>query len=72
MGLATLLNGLVTITLHYSLPPWVLTLVWALWWFDAALSVLCACALPTLVFHAHEVCLEMFTGAWCVRRLRFV
>ena len=64
MGLATLINGLVTITLHYNLPPWLITLAWALWWLDAALSILSAFALPSLVFLAHKVTLEKFTGAW--------
>ena len=63
MALATLINGLVAVASHYALPPGVVTLAWALWWLDAALSVLSAFALPTLVFYALCVTLDKFSGA---------
>lgn len=63
MGLAILIKGL----LVFGLPRWgeaVIPVAYALWWFDAALALLVAIAVPYLMFTRQNHALEKLTAVW--------
>ncbi len=59
MGFATLVNGLLIFGSARMLP-----LAHALWWIDAAMAVVCAVAIPYLMFTRHDHRLDTMTALW--------
>ena len=63
MGLATLINGLLT----FGLPRWgdaVLPLAELLWWLDVAMSLACGVLIPFLMFTRQEHRIDQMTAVW--------
>ena len=63
MGLATLINGLLT----FGLPRWgdaVLPLGELLWWLDVAMSLACGVLIPFLMFTRQEHRIDQMTAVW--------
>jgi C4-dicarboxylate transporter/malic acid transport protein len=63
MGLATLINGLLT----FGLPRWgsaVLQLAELLWWLDVAMSLACGVLIPFLMFTRQEHRIDQMTAVW--------
>jgi len=63
MGLATLINGLLT----FGLPRWgdaVLSLAELLWWLDVAMSLACGVLIPFLMFTRQEHRIDQMTAVW--------
>ncbi|KAK6355663.1 Plasma membrane sulfite pump involved in sulfite metabolism [Orbilia javanica] len=62
MGLCTIINMIILVCL-----PWgegMLTLAWALWWIDVAISCACCMYMPFVIMHIHEAKLGTMTAAW--------
>ncbi|EWC48732.1 hypothetical protein DRE_00037 [Drechslerella stenobrocha 248] len=62
MGLCTIINMIVLVCL-----PWgegMLTLAWALWWIDVAISCACCMYMPFVIMHIHQAKLSTMTAAW--------
>lgn len=63
MALATLLNGLMIFgPTHLDLAP--AGIVLPLWWFDVGLAVICAVAIPYLMFTRQEHRIDQMTAVW--------
>ncbi|MCE4224982.1 TDT family transporter [Methylobacterium sp. C25] len=63
MALATLLNGLLIFgPTHLGLAP--AALVLPLWWLDVALAMICAVAIPYLMFTRQEHRIDQMTAVW--------
>lgn len=63
MGLATLINGLLT----FGLPRWgdaVLPMAEMLWWLDVAMSLACGVVIPFLMFTRQEHRIDQMTAVW--------
>ncbi|MFP3922484.1 TDT family transporter [Pseudomonas sp. W5-36] len=63
MGLATLINGLLT----FGLPHWgdaVLPFAELLWWLDVAMSLACGVLIPFLMFTRQEHRIDQMTAVW--------
>lgn len=63
MGLATIINMVVFV----CVPAWgpgTVTLAWALWWIDAAISVAMCFYLPFVIMSVHHTELKSMTAAW--------
>ncbi|WP_455914983.1 TDT family transporter [Pseudomonas syringae] len=63
MGLATLINGLLT----FGLPRWgdaVLPVAELLWWLDVAMSLACGVLIPFLMFTRQEHRIDQMTAVW--------
>ena len=63
MGLATLINGLLT----FGLPRWgdaVLPFAELLWWLDVAMSLACGVLIPFLMFTRQEHRIDQMTAVW--------
>ncbi len=63
MGLATLINGLLT----FGLPRWgdaVLPIAELLWWLDVAMSLACGVVIPFLMFTRQEHRIDQMTAVW--------
>ncbi|UZJ59378.1 TDT family transporter [Pseudomonas sp. KU26590] len=63
MGLATVINGLLT----FGLPRWgdtVLPLAELLWWLDVAMSLACGVVIPFLMFTRQEHRIDQMTAVW--------
>lgn len=63
MGLATLINGLLT----FGLPLWgdaVLPVAEVLWWLDVAMSLACGVVIPFLMFTRQEHRIDQMTAVW--------
>lgn len=63
MGLATIINMIVFV----CVPAWggdFWKLAWALWWIDAAISVMCCFYLPFVLMTLHHQSVETMTAAW--------
>ena len=63
MGLATLINGLLT----FGLPRWgdaVLPMAELLWWLDVAMSLACGVVIPFLMFTRQEHRIDQMTAVW--------
>ena len=63
MGLATILNG----GLVFGLARWgegLLPWIEALWWLDVVLALLCAVAIPYLMFTRQEHSIDQMTAVW--------
>lgn len=63
MGLATLINGLLT----FGLPRWgnaVLPVAELLWWLDVAMSLVCGVVIPFLMFTRQEHRIDQMTAVW--------
>ncbi|MFK3969444.1 TDT family transporter [Pseudomonas sp. NPDC087358] len=63
MGLATLINGLLT----FGLPRWgdaVLPLAEALWWLDVAMALACGVLIPFMMFTRQEHRIDQMTAVW--------
>ena len=63
MGMATLINGLLT----FGLPRWgntVLPIAELLWWLDVAMSLACGVVIPFLMFTRQEHRIDQMTAVW--------
>ncbi|SET65137.1 TDT family transporter [Pseudomonas graminis] len=63
MGLATLINGLLT----FGLPRWgdaVLPFAELLWWLDVGMSLACGVVIPFLMFTRQEHRIDQMTAVW--------
>ncbi len=63
MGLATLINGLLT----FGLPHWgdaLLPFAELLWWLDVAMSLACGVLIPFLMFTRQEHRIDQMTAVW--------
>ncbi len=63
MGLATLINGLLT----FGLPRWgvqMLPLAEALWWLDVAMALACGVLIPFMMFTRQEHRIDQMTAVW--------
>ncbi|TDV60065.1 TDT family transporter [Pseudomonas sp. LP_7_YM] len=63
MGLATIINGLLT----FGLPRWgsgVLPLAEALWWLDVAMAMACGVVIPFMMFTRQEHRIDQMTAVW--------
>jgi len=63
MGLATLINGLLT----FGLPRWgdaVLPIAELLWWLDVGMSLACGVVIPFLMFTRQEHRIDQMTAVW--------
>lgn len=63
MGLATLINGLLT----FGLPRWgdaVLPMAELLWWLDVAMSLACGVVIPFLMFTRQDHRIDQMTAVW--------
>jgi C4-dicarboxylate transporter/malic acid transport protein len=63
MGLATILNGFLVFGIELWGPA-AMQVAHALWWFDAALSVLCGVAIPFAMFTRQDHSIEKMTAIW--------
>lgn len=63
MGLATIVNMIVFVCVP-AWGLWAARLAWALWWFDAALSIVICVYLPWVIISKHASSLETMTAAW--------
>lgn len=63
MGLATIINMIASSLAPAWGPKWSLV-AWALWWFDAALSLVIAIGLPFVQFTRHSQSFDNITGIW--------
>jgi len=63
MGLATIINGFLTIgTVHWG--EGAVHIAYALWWLDAALALVCAWLVPFLMFTRQDHSLQSMTAVW--------
>ena len=63
MGLATIINGLLT----FGLPRWgveVIAVAHALWWVDVAMSLLCGICIPYMMFTRQQHSIDQMTAVW--------
>lgn len=63
MALATLINGLLT----FGLTRWghgVIPVAEGLWWFDAALALVCGLAIPFMMFTRQSHAIDQMTAVW--------
>lgn len=63
MGLATIVNGF----LAFGITLWgqgAVDIAYGLWWFDAALSILCGVAIPFMMFTRQDHSIENMTAIW--------
>jgi C4-dicarboxylate transporter/malic acid transport protein len=63
MGLATIINGFLTFGIA-RMGVAAVSVAEALWWFDAALAVLCGVAIPFMMFTRQQHALEQMTAIW--------
>jgi C4-dicarboxylate transporter/malic acid transport protein len=63
MGLVTIINGFVV----FGIPLWghaALTIAYALWWIDVAMSVACGLLIPFFMFTRQDHNMERMTAVW--------
>jgi C4-dicarboxylate transporter/malic acid transport protein len=63
MGLVTIINGLVV----FGIPLWgqaALSVAYALWWIDVAMSVACGLLIPFFMFTRQDHSMEKMTAVW--------
>jgi C4-dicarboxylate transporter/malic acid transport protein len=63
MGLVTIINGCVV----FGIPLWghaALTIAYALWWIDVAMSVACGLLIPFFMFTRQDHSMEKMTAVW--------
>ena len=63
MGLVTIINGFVV----FGIPLWghsALTIAYALWWIDVAMSVACGLLIPFFMFTRQDHSVERMTAVW--------
>jgi C4-dicarboxylate transporter/malic acid transport protein len=63
MGLVTIINGLVV----FGIPLWghaALSIAYALWWIDVAMSVACGLLIPFFMFTRQDHSMEKMTAVW--------
>ncbi|KAE8453613.1 hypothetical protein EG329_009124 [Mollisiaceae sp. DMI_Dod_QoI] len=63
MGLATIINMIVFVCVPAWGGPWP-NIAWGLWWFDAAVSVLCCFSIPFATMYIHTSTLQTMLATW--------